>query len=239
MRRSARMRSLEQSQAFHTAPVHSRCRRTNHNTPFPIMKIPFSLALLCTLATLPGCGGSDDPPAVDGTFLDAAVEGLDYVAGSAAKATTNAKGEFDCKKARPCAWPRRARARQRAVRHGGDAALAAGVAGDPGNLKADAVVNRLLALQGSTKTAILPTASSSRPRSRPRCRARARLRGRGQSFDIAFNTLAATLPSPYAPHRRCPPSPTGARAFREHAGRAGRDAGRRSRDANEAPAPSP
>ena len=61
------------------------------------MKIPFSLALLCTLATLPACGGSDDPPAVDGTFLDAAVEGLEYVAGSGTKTSTDANGRFACK----------------------------------------------------------------------------------------------------------------------------------------------
>ena len=32
-----------------------------------------------------------------GVFLDAAVEGLDYTAGTSAKARTNAKGEFICK----------------------------------------------------------------------------------------------------------------------------------------------
>ena len=60
------------------------------------------LAIAAGLA-LAACGGSDKTPAQPakpvaqtGVFLDGAVEGLDYVAGSAAKASTNAKGEFMC-----------------------------------------------------------------------------------------------------------------------------------------------
>ena len=59
------------------------------------------LAIAAGLA-LAACGGSDShnepakPVAQTGVFLDGAVEGLDYVAGSAAKASTNAKGEFIC-----------------------------------------------------------------------------------------------------------------------------------------------
>lgn len=48
----------------------------------------------------PSSGGGDAPPAaksVTGVFLDSAVEGLDYMAGSSAKAVTSAKGEFVCK----------------------------------------------------------------------------------------------------------------------------------------------
>ena len=52
------------------------------------------LAIAAGLA-LAACGGSDNPPAEPskpvaqtGVFLDGAVEGLDYVAGSAAKAST-------------------------------------------------------------------------------------------------------------------------------------------------------
>jgi hypothetical protein len=62
---------------------------------------------LCLAILLAACGGSDDAPVVTapatpaktqitGVFYDAAVEGLDYVAGSAAKASTTAKGEFTC-----------------------------------------------------------------------------------------------------------------------------------------------
>ena len=57
--------------------------------------LPFALALAAC-----GGGGSSSEPvrlAVNGTFVDGAVEGADYVAGAAAKATTGAKGEFTCK----------------------------------------------------------------------------------------------------------------------------------------------
>ena len=60
------------------------------------------LALAAGLC-LAACGGSDSdhnepakPVAMTGVFLDGAVEGLDYVAGSAARASTNARGEFIC-----------------------------------------------------------------------------------------------------------------------------------------------
>lgn len=64
----------------------------------------FSLMSLAVFSVLAGCGGSDHPAtpeqpakvAMDGVFLDGAVENLDYVAGTAAKASTNAKGEFTC-----------------------------------------------------------------------------------------------------------------------------------------------
>ena len=66
----------------------------------PIPKLSV-LAIAAGLA-LAACGGSDShdepakPVALTGVFLDGAVEGLDYVAGSAAKSSTNAKGEFTC-----------------------------------------------------------------------------------------------------------------------------------------------
>jgi len=59
----------------------------------------FSLVSLAVFSVLAGCGGSDSAPAktpTTGVFLDGAVENLDYVAGTAAKASTNAKGEFTC-----------------------------------------------------------------------------------------------------------------------------------------------
>ncbi|MYM85331.1 esterase-like activity of phytase family protein [Duganella sp. FT50W] len=61
-----------------------------------------SVMSLALLAALTACGGSDNAPAapaktsMTGVFLDGAVENLDYVAGSATKASTNAKGEFTC-----------------------------------------------------------------------------------------------------------------------------------------------
>jgi hypothetical protein len=62
------------------------------------------LSLLSLAVVLAACGGGDDSPGatapaqaqVSGVFLDSAVEGLEYVAGSAARANTTAKGEFTC-----------------------------------------------------------------------------------------------------------------------------------------------
>ncbi len=60
-----------------------------------------TLSLLPLAFALAACGGggSSEPakPTVNGSFVDGAVEGADYVAGSAARATTGAKGEFTCK----------------------------------------------------------------------------------------------------------------------------------------------
>ncbi len=56
--------------------------------------LPFALALAAC-----GGGGSNEPVtlSVNGTFVDGAVEGADYVAGASAKSVTGAKGEFTCK----------------------------------------------------------------------------------------------------------------------------------------------
>ncbi|OBV40966.1 esterase-like activity of phytase family protein [Janthinobacterium psychrotolerans] len=60
------------------------------------------LLALAASVGLSACGGSDShdapaaPVAMTGVFLDGAVEGLDYVAGAAARASTSAKGEFTC-----------------------------------------------------------------------------------------------------------------------------------------------
>jgi hypothetical protein len=58
----------------------------------------FSLVSLAVFSVLAGCGGDNEPAKtpVTGVFLDGAVENLDYVAGTASKASTNAKGEFTC-----------------------------------------------------------------------------------------------------------------------------------------------
>jgi len=61
-----------------------------------------SLVSLAVFSVLAGCGSSDNDaaapvnPAITGVFLDGAVENLDYVAGTAPKATTTAKGEYTC-----------------------------------------------------------------------------------------------------------------------------------------------
>ncbi|MGW8395056.1 esterase-like activity of phytase family protein [Pseudoduganella sp. HUAS MS19] len=56
--------------------------------------LPLALALAAC-----GGGGSDEPVklSVNGSFVDGAVEGADYVAGTAPKAVTGTKGEFTCK----------------------------------------------------------------------------------------------------------------------------------------------
>jgi len=60
-----------------------------------------SLSLLPLALALAACGGgsSSEPVklSVNGSFVDGAVEGADYVAGASAKAATGAKGEFTCK----------------------------------------------------------------------------------------------------------------------------------------------
>jgi hypothetical protein len=57
------------------------------------------LAAMAAGTLLSACGGGSTAPdtAITGVFLDAAVEGLDYAVGTAAKKATNAKGEFNCK----------------------------------------------------------------------------------------------------------------------------------------------
>ena len=56
-----------------------------------------SLLSIAVSLALAACGGSESvQPVTTGVFLDSAVEGLDYVAGTAARASTNAKGEFIC-----------------------------------------------------------------------------------------------------------------------------------------------
>jgi len=67
------------------------------------MKFPH-LSLLSLAVALAACGGDSDAPAapapvqnrISGVFLDAAVDGVDYVAGTSARAATGAKGEFTC-----------------------------------------------------------------------------------------------------------------------------------------------
>jgi hypothetical protein len=57
-----------------------------------------SLVSLAVFSVLAACGGDKEATRtpVTGVFLDGAVENLDYVAGTASKASTNAKGEFTC-----------------------------------------------------------------------------------------------------------------------------------------------
>ena len=107
------------------------------------------LAIAAGLA-LAACGGSDShneqakPVAQTGVFLDGAVEGLDYVAGSAAKASTNAKGEFICNPGDTVAFSVGGLALGSAPCGAVVTPLALAASTNVGD---DKVVNRLLALQ--------------------------------------------------------------------------------------------
>jgi hypothetical protein len=93
------------SQPFHKASLQYEagiCLILGNTMKF--IPLPALLLTAVCSAMLAACGGSDSAPAsatapasITGVFLDAPVEGLDYVAGTSAKASTNAKGEFSCK----------------------------------------------------------------------------------------------------------------------------------------------
>ena len=154
--------------------------------------------------TLPttGGGGTTPPPAaksVTGVFLDAAVEGLDYEAGTAAKAQTHAKGEFVCKEGDTVRFSLGALALGSAACGATVTPLTlANLQATAEGVKADKVLNRLLALQsldddGDPSTGIKLTAAL-----------KAALVAGALDFDAqadAFNTqlgtLLASLPSPY------------------------------------------
>lgn len=109
-----------------------------------------TLLALAAALCLSACGGSDNhdepakPVAQTGVFLDGAVEGLEYVAGGAAKASTNAKGEFMCNAGETVAFSVGGLALGSAPCGAivTPLALAAST-----NVADDKVVNRLLALQ--------------------------------------------------------------------------------------------
>ena len=116
-------------------------------TPIPKLTLLAIAAGLC----LSACGGSDSMPAEPskpvaqtGVFLDGAVEGLDYVAGSAAKASTNAKGEFSCNPGDTVAFSVGGLALGSAPCGAVVTPLALAASS---NVADDKVVNRLLALQ--------------------------------------------------------------------------------------------
>ncbi|MCE3264462.1 MAG: hypothetical protein K0R43_3541 [Pseudoduganella sp.] len=108
------------------------------------MKTLSLLPLALALAACGGSGGEPAKPSVNGAFMDAAVEGADYVAGTAAKAATGAKGEFTCKEGETVAFSVGGIAL-------GSAACAATITplqlAGVTDVKDAKVVNRLLALQ--------------------------------------------------------------------------------------------
>ena len=110
-----------------------------------------TLAAFTASALLAACGGSDTantntsvPVAVSGVFLDSAVEGLDYVAASAAKASTGTDGGFICHTGETVAFSLGGVSLGAAPCNTSITPLT--LAGSA-NVKDDSVVNRLMALQ--------------------------------------------------------------------------------------------
>ncbi|RIX84737.1 esterase-like activity of phytase family protein [Acidovorax cavernicola] len=143
-------------------------------------------------------GGTTNPPAAQsktGTFLDAAVEGLDYVAGSAAKAATNAKGEFSCKDGETVTFSVGALALGSAAC--GDAITPLTLAGGS-DVKADAVVNRLLALQSFDEDRDPANGIRLTPALKAALTAGALdFNASADAFHTALNAVLAALPAPY------------------------------------------
>ncbi len=147
--------------------------------------------------TQPAQGGTTPTIAttVTGTFLDSAVEGLDYVAGTGVKAVTNAAGEFTCQQGDTVVFSAGAVLL-------GSAACGATVTpltlAGGSDIKADAVVNRLLALQtldddadpsnGIRLTAALKAALTAGVLD---------LGSAPAAFEAALNKMLAALPAPY------------------------------------------
>lgn len=108
-----------------------------------IMKLS-TLAALSAGALLSACGGGDNPATVSGVFLDAAVEGLDYVAPGADKGSTGVDGGFTCTEGNTLSFTLGGIAMGSAPCRATVTPLT--LAGSS-NVKDDSVVNRLLALQ--------------------------------------------------------------------------------------------
>ncbi|MBC7435806.1 MAG: esterase-like activity of phytase family protein [Bdellovibrionales bacterium] len=174
------------------------------------------LAALAATALLAGCGGGDDaavtaaapPPAapgpagtpvtpttITGTFLDAAVEGMEYIAGTSAKASTDASGQFTCKTGETVTFSVAGLALGSAPC--GAIVTPLTLAGGT-DIKADAVINRLLALQsldedrdpsnGIKLTAAVKTALGSRTLD---------FSVSAAAFNAALTATFALLPEPY------------------------------------------
>ncbi|CAN5479228.1 hypothetical protein BH11PSE7_BH11PSE7_00600 [soil metagenome] len=172
------------------------------------------LAALAASALLAGCGGGDDAPlaaapaapvvagtspvtpaTITGTFLDAAVEGMEYIAGTSAKASTNAGGQFTCKAGETVTF-------SVAGLILGSAPCGAIVTpltlAGGSDIKSDAVMNRLLALQsldedgdpsnGIKLTAAVKTALGNRTLD---------FSVSAAAFNAALTATFALLPEPY------------------------------------------
>jgi hypothetical protein len=151
----------------------------------------------------PPSGGGDSPPAaksVTGVFLDSAVEGLDYAAGSSAPAVTSAKGEFVCKEGETVRFSLGALVLGSATCGAAITPLAlANLQSTAADVRADKVVNRLFALQsfdedgdpsnGIKITDALKAALAAGVLD---------FDAEAGTFDAKLGTLLAALPSPYS-----------------------------------------
>lgn len=153
------------------------------------------LAAVAASALLSACGGSDTPAPVTGLFLDSAVQGIDYAAVNAAKATTNAKGEFTCVGTEAVSFSVGSLVVGTAPCGGTITPLT--LAGGT-DVRADAVVNRLLTLQlldednnpanGIQLATPVKTALSGRSLD---------FGASANAFNTALNTTLTALPAPY------------------------------------------
>jgi hypothetical protein len=145
-----------------------------------------------------GGGGGTNPPAAQsktGTFLDAAVEGLDYTSGSSAKVSTNVNGEFTCKDGETVAFSAGALVLGSAAC--GTAITPLTLAGGS-DVKADAVVNRLLALQSFDDDRDPSNGIRLTPALKAALTAGALdFNASADSFNTALNAVLAALPAPY------------------------------------------
>ncbi len=135
------------------------------------------------------------PVAVTGTFLDAAVEGLDYAAGATATASTTAAGQFSCNAGDSVEFSAGALPIGKASCGATITPLTLAGGAD---VKADGVVNRLLALQsfdedadpsnGIRLTSALKAALTAGALD---------FNATPAAFEVALNTLLGALPAPY------------------------------------------
>lgn len=143
-------------------------------------------------------GGTGTPPVaktVNGVFLDAAVEGLDYATGQGAKAQTGAKGDFACEESTTVQFSIGALALGSATCGATVTPLTLAAGAD---VKSDAVVNRLLALQSFDED----RDPSNGIRLTAELRAALKVgaldfAAPAATFDAALNGLLAALPATY------------------------------------------
>lgn len=143
-----------------------------------------------------GTGGTPVAKTVNGVFLDAAVEGLDYVAGNGTKAQTGTKGEFVCEEGQTVQFSVGALVIGSATCGTTVTPLTLTSGTD---VKADAVVNRLLALQSFDEDRDPSNGIRLTEELRNALKAGALdFSASASSFNTALNGLLAALPATYA-----------------------------------------